>query len=1514
METKRILGLDLGTNSIGWAVVKAQKEEEDKIDSIKCIELAGSRIIPMDAGKLDDFGRGNSISRTHDRTQYRGVRRMRERHLQRRERLLRMLSILKFIPQHFENDLDRYGKIVSGKEPRVAWEQCEEGATRFLFMESYQEMMEDLRKNHPDQYNETSSVPYDRTIYYLRKKALTQKISKEELTWLLLNFNQKRGYYQLRGEGEESDVKKKEERYYALKVVDVEETPETKGKDRWYHVILENGCVYKYLCAKKPDWIGKTKEFIITTYLDEKGNPKKSKEGTIKHSCRVPKEDDWNLLKKKTEEDIRKSNKTIGEYIYEALGSNPKQKIKGKLVRTVERSFYKEELKQIIETQLQYHPELTDRGLYSECINALYKSNEAHRNNIANKGFDYLFIEDILFYHRPLKIKKSLVKDCPYESYEFIDKTTGEIKSEPIKAIAKSHPLYQEFRLWQFISNLHFYQYEKVEDGKLKTDVNVTSEFLKDDDDRLALFTWLNDKKEITQEKLLTAYFKMKKPKGGSLPYRWNFVQDKAYPCNETRALLLSHLKKAGVEADFLTPKVEEELWHLLYSISDKEELKKALTKYAIRNKQSDEFIASFLNTAPFEREYGAYSLRATKKLLSVMRRGKYWSAEDIDPNTMQRIEQLIKGEYDETLRERLRKKAIHLTEVSQFSGLPLWLACYVVYNRHSEAKETNKWEKPEDIDRFLNEFQQHSLRNPIVEQIVIETLRTVRDIWKEVGKIDEIHIELGREMKKSAPERKRIAEQNMKNENTTLRVKAMLTEFLNPTLGIEAVRPYSPSHQELFRIYEEGALTSASEIPDEITSIIKAFNESDIKKRPSTSDVKRYKLWLEQHYLSPYTGKVIPLSHLFTKEYEIEHIIPKARFFDDSMSNKVICESAVNKLKDKLLGYEFIKKHGGSMVELGNGKRVQIFNAASYEEHAKSHFAKNRGKMKKLLLEDIPDDFIERQMNDSRYISKYVRTLLSNLVRDEEEQEAISKHVISCTGEITSKLKKDWGINDKWNKIILPRFERLNELLETTVYTAVSDKGHTMPSVPLSQQKGYSSKRLDHRHHAMDAIVIACTTRSHINLLNNECAKTEDKEYKRWLSKKLRNYKMVDKDIVTAAGTESKRISVADGFIAPWHNFADSVYQVLNEMVVTFKTNRRIISKSSNYYKRFVNGKKVTVKQQSNNNWGIRKPLHTETVYGKINLRKIKNKRLSEVILNPLTIVNKELKRLIITLLQLGYDLKQIKNYFEQNHDSWKDINLLKIETYYFTDDTKDNYFATRSSLNDKFNRKQIDEKVADTGIRKILSNHLSTYRDDPKLAFSPEGIEEMNRNIIHLNDGKEHQPIYKVRTYERADRFAVSTQGKKATKYVEAAKGTNLYYAVYECDDLKTGNKKRTFASIPLKEVIERLKQGLPPCPNDENGNAPIFTLSPNDLVYLPTDEQISNGIDSIDKERIYKFVSCTGNESYFLPHRVATSIIDKQEFSSMNKIGRAISGEMIKETCIPLKVDRLGKITII
>ncbi|MDR0866072.1 MAG: hypothetical protein LBO74_14225, partial [Candidatus Symbiothrix sp.] len=146
---KKILGLDLGTNSIGWAVVSTNEEE-----ILAKIDGAGSRIIPMSQDVLDNFSGGNPIeTQTANRTGYRGTRRLRERYLLRRERLHRILNVLGFLPEHYTEQIDfekRLGQFLEEKEPKIAYKEVWNEVKNktdfvFLFQNSFNEMLEDFK-------------------------------------------------------------------------------------------------------------------------------------------------------------------------------------------------------------------------------------------------------------------------------------------------------------------------------------------------------------------------------------------------------------------------------------------------------------------------------------------------------------------------------------------------------------------------------------------------------------------------------------------------------------------------------------------------------------------------------------------------------------------------------------------------------------------------------------------------------------------------------------------------------------------------------------------------------------------------------------------------------------------------------------------------------------------------------------------------------------------------------------------------------------------------------------------------------------------------------------------------------------------------------------------------------------------------------------------------------------------------------------------------------------------------
>lgn len=705
-----------------------------------------------------------------------------------------------------------------------------------------------------------------------------------------------------------------------------------------------------------------------------------------------------------------------------------------------------------------------------------------------------------------------------------------------------------------------------------------------------------------------------------------------------------------------------------------------------------------------------------------------------------------------------------------------------------------------------------------MVEGVVTETLRVVRDIWKTYGRIDEIHIEMGRDLKQNSEERKQTFDRNSENERANYRARRLLQEFAKPEFDVENVRPYSPLQLEVFSIFESTILNDAANSEEKLQykDVINDLGLASKADKVSHSDILRYRLWLEQKYRSPYTGMFIPLSKLFTPAYEVEHVLPKARYYDDSMRNKVICEKEVNKLKDKMTGYEFIIRRGGEVVKGAFGQTFTLLTREAYEAFVKTHYAKLPGKMKILLMEDIPQEFNNRMLNDTRYISRLIMTLLSKVVGEEGEEGAKSKHIINTNGRMTSELKRQWGLNEVWNHLITPRFERLNQRLNTTEFgemREVDGKRFFQTQVPLHLPP-VNRKRIDHRHHALDAIVIACTTLNHVTYFNSVAAKDEVQgaryDLRRLLCEKTRT-----DDCGNYTWTFKK----------PWETFTHDVELTLDNMVVSFKHAERVLGQTKDGH--------IT----------IRKPLHKATVYGAVQLPRA----------------------------------------------------------------GKEAMVAGRKELDESFNAKKI-QSITDTGIQSILLRHLANNGGDPKVAFSVEGKVRLQQQLKELNLGKPHKPIYKVRVSEPLGlKFAVGKRGCRKAQFVETEKGTNLFFAIYQ-----KPNGDRNFQTVSLREAVANLVELHQPAAETlADGSKLLFVVSPGDLVYVPAEDEVPE-IDKLNRKQIFKMVSCTAKQCFFLSQTVASPIYPGTEFGSLNKVEKNDEGVTIKTRCLKLVVDRLGQIT--
>src|SRR5690554_2542025 len=147
MASKRILGLDIGTNSIGWSLVEHDFEKKQGE-----IYGVGVRVIPMSQDVLGKFDSGQSISQTAERTAYRGVRRLYQRDNLRRERLHRVLNVLGFLPNHYANSIDfekKLGQFKPNTEEKINYRKNESGCYEFLFIDSFNEMLREFKQKQP---------------------------------------------------------------------------------------------------------------------------------------------------------------------------------------------------------------------------------------------------------------------------------------------------------------------------------------------------------------------------------------------------------------------------------------------------------------------------------------------------------------------------------------------------------------------------------------------------------------------------------------------------------------------------------------------------------------------------------------------------------------------------------------------------------------------------------------------------------------------------------------------------------------------------------------------------------------------------------------------------------------------------------------------------------------------------------------------------------------------------------------------------------------------------------------------------------------------------------------------------------------------------------------------------------------------------------------------------------------------------------------------------------------------
>lgn len=266
--------------------------------------------------------------------------------------------------------------------------------------------------------------------------------------------------------------------------------------------------------------------------------------------------------------------------------------------------------------------------------------------------------------------------------------------------------------------------------------------------------------------------------------------------------------------------------------------------------------------------------------------------------------------------------------------------------------------------------------RNPVVLRVINQTRKVVNAIVKKYGSPKSVHIELARDLSKSRAERNEIEKRN--EEAASRRIKER-DEF-----------------EKLF-----GS---------------KCLNGTNLLK---------YRLYKEQDCKSMYSRKTIDIKRLFEKGYvQIDHILPYSRSYDDSQSNKVIVLTKENQDKGNQIPYEYFETRQAN---------ISWFEFERWVKSCKNlNQKKKRNLLRRSLSKDAKKDFLERNLNDTRYACRFVKNYIDSFLCLSEKSD--NSGCVVVAGQLTAYLRNCWGLN--------------------------------------------KVREENDRHHALDATVIACCTR----------------------------------------------------------------------------------------------------------------------------------------------------------------------------------------------------------------------------------------------------------------------------------------------------------------------------------------------------------------------------------------------------------------------------------------------------
>lgn len=1028
----------------------------------------------------------------------------------------------------------------------------------------------------------------------------------------------------------------------------------------------------------------------------------------------------------------------------------------------------------------------------------------------------------IIFYQRKLKSQKGLISICEFENREIEITENGKTKKKTVglKVAPKSSPLFQQFKIWQVLNNL------------LLQNADSKEVFPIDLDFKQSIFNEVNIKGKISAKDVLDLVgYSGKEWKANFKEIEGNYTNENLYTA------FLKIIAGEGIEfpKEFKLT-IEDEI--KISKINASAEIIKLFVKEKLSKLGIDVSVMDFnpeLKGSDFEKQ-------ASYQLWHLL----YSYEGDDSPSGNEKLYQLLekkfgfKKEHSKILAEigfpqdygSLSTKAIRkiypFIKEHKYS-----IACnYAGYN-HSKNSLTKEQLENRVLKEQLEILPKNSLRNPVVEKILNQMINLVNELIKEYGKPDEIRIELARELKFSAEER-----------------ATMTSEINKATI----------QHQKYAEILR------------------KEFNIPV----PSRNDIIRYKLYSElasNGFKDLYTDVKIERENLFSEKYDIDHIIPQSRFFDDSFSNKVLVPRGANLKKGNFTAFDYLEMEGKEKLE----KFLNIIQDL-YDKGAIT-----KAKFEKLQKKgiEIGDGFIERDLRNTQYIAKKSKEILFE----------ITNSVISTSGRITDKLREDWNLVNTMKELNLEKYKKLG-----FVETVINSKGEE------KQRIIDWTKRNDHRHHAMDALTVAFTTHNHIQYLNYLNARKNEEHTEH---KIIAN---IEKNIIEIV--EKKNGSKERRFKEPIKNLRTEARRHLDEILISHKAKNKVVTKNINKIKKkggIIAKIELTPRGQ----------LHKETIYGSSKFLKTKEEKISgKFDLETIQKVQNESYRnaLLNRLKEFGEDPKRAftgkniisKNPIYLNKDKTEQIPESITLTWYETG------YTIRKAVNtDNFKDYKNIEKVIDKGIRDVLIERLKEFNGNSKEAFS-----DLEKNPIWLNRSKgiaiKTVTITGINNAEalhyKKDHLGkeiLDENGKKiAVDFVST--GNNHHVAIYE--DVNGNFQEKV---VSFYEAVERVNQNLPIIDKEYNaelGWKLLFTMKQNETFLFPSEDFDPREADLFDNKnlslisknlfRVQKFTV----KDYFFRHHLETTVEDNSALKGVTWRREGLSG---LKGILKVRLNHLGKI---